>query len=103
MSTELTKEQWASTVYAVLAAHPDWVSDTINAMQAGVIEAIDHQKDRTLKVSLGLMEAVRTERRSKSRVHDRIIEAIEVCNFHPTPWSKSAIERETRNRDRKKE
>lgn len=101
--TEFTREQWASAVHAVLAAHPDWVADTVNAMQAGVVEALDRQKDRTLTVSLGLVEAVRTERRSKGRVHDRIIKAIEVSNFHPTPWSKSAIEQETRNRDRKKE
>lgn len=99
----LTPEGWATLVAMTLADHPDWVGVTVNAMQDGVVEAIERHKDRALTLSTGLMEAVRTERRAKGRVHDRVIDAIEVCNFHPTKWSAAAIEREKQNRDRQEQ
>lgn len=91
---EMTKDEWAAAVYAALAAHPDWAAATVEAMQAGILEAIDRQKDRTLKVSLGLVEALNSQPGAKKRDGQRIIDAIEVSQFHPTPWSAKMIERE---------
>lgn len=99
---ELTQGEWASVVYSVLADHPDWVATTVNALQEGVVQAIERQKDRALVLSLGLMEAVGNPLRGKRRNHDRIIDAIEASQLHPTKWSEAAIEREKQNRDRKK-
>lgn len=98
---ELSREEWASIVYSVLADHPDWVATTTEAMTAGVVQAVDRQKDRIMTLSLGLMEAVGNPLRGRRRDNDRIIAAIEVCNLHPTKWSAAAIEREKQNRDRK--
>lgn len=98
---ELTREEWASIVYSVLADHPEWIATTNESIQAGVEQAIDRQKDRTLTLSLGLMEAVGNPLRGKRRDNDRVIAAIEVSQFHPTKWSEAAIEREKQFRDRK--
>ena len=99
----MTEQEWASIVYKVLADHPDWVATTVNAVQEGVVQAIERQKDRTYTLSLGLIEAVGSPLRAKKRNHDRVIAAIEVSQFHPTKWSEAAIEREKQNRDRKQD
>jgi len=93
---ELTAQEWASVVYSTLAAHPDWVEITVTAIQQGVVEAIDRQKERTMKVGLGLMEALNSQPGAKRRDGQRIIEAIEVSQFHPTPWSAKMIDRENK-------
>lgn len=91
---EITEQEWASTVYAVLAAHPGWVASTVNAIQQGVVEAIEHQQDRSHTLSIGLMEALNTRPGAKRRVRQRIIDAVKVSHFHPTPWSSRILERE---------
>ena len=92
----LTPEGWAALVVTVLAEHPDWVALTVNATQEGVVEAIERQKDRALTLSTGLMEALNTRPGAKRRVSQRIIDAVQVSHFHPTPWSKKMIERENK-------
>jgi len=92
--SEMSKEEWAGVVVATLAAHPDWVAVTVEAMQAGVVEATDRQKDRALTLSTGLMKALNTRPGAKKRDRQRIIDAVQVSRSHPTPWSKKIIERE---------
>lgn len=92
---EMTTQEWAAIVHSTLAAHPDWVGVTVEAMQAGVVEAIDRQKDRVMTLSTGLMEALNSRPGAKTRDRQRIVDAIEVSQFHPTQWSAKMIERES--------
>lgn len=92
--TDLTPEQWASTVEAVLAAHPDWTAVTVRALQSGLMEALDHQQERISSLSLGLVEAINTRPGAKRRVPDRIVKAVRASNYHPTEWSADVIAKE---------
>lgn len=94
-----TEHEWDHLVSSVLADQPELAAVTVTAMQAGILIAVDRQRKRALTLSLGLHEALRTERRAKTRKHDVIIEAVEVSNLHPTKWSKEAIERERKAAD----
>lgn len=96
----MSKEEWASAVYAALAAHPDWAQVTVGAMQQGLLEALDRQKDRVSTLSWGLHQALSSTRKAKRRQRQKIIDAIEVSTLHPTVWSKAMIERETRDASR---
>jgi len=91
---KLTVEEWAATVAFVLAEHPEWMAATVNAVQKGVLVAQERQLDRISDLSLGLHEALRTERRAKTRRRDVIVKGIKASNIHPTVWSKEAIEKE---------
>ena len=93
----LTPQGWAALVVAVLTEHPDWMDVTVNAMQEGLMGAIERQKDRSLTLSTGLMEALNTRPGAKRRMSQRIIDAIQVSHYHPTPWSRRMIERETQS------
>jgi hypothetical protein len=98
---KIKPDQWFALVADVLASQPELLRTTVEAVQAGITAALDHQRERTVTLSIGLHEALRTERRAKTRKHDVIVEAIEVSNLHPSKWSKEAIERETRATDGK--
>ena len=91
---EMTPEEWAGVVCATLATHPDWASITVNAVQAGLLEALDRQKDRVSKLSWGLHQALSSTRKAKRRNRKMIVEAIVVSTLHPTKWSAAMIARE---------
>ena len=93
---DLSREEWVGVVASTLARHPDWAGVTVEAMQAGLTEAIDRQKDRVSDLSLGLVEALSTRPGSKRRNSDRIVQAIRVSNFYNTKWSAETIAKEER-------
>jgi hypothetical protein len=99
MDHEAARQHWRGLVTEVLAENPDFAADTVNAVQAGVMRAIERSQERCETVSMGLWAALLTERRAKTRRHNLIIDGIRATLMHPTPWSKHAIEREERNRD----
>lgn len=96
MTEKFDPERWAGIVAGVLADQPELASATVRGMQAGLFAALDRQKDRALTLSLGLHEALRTERRAKTRRGDVIIAAIEASNLYGSPWATEAIAREQR-------
>lgn len=85
---------WQAGVQATLREHPDWAAGTAQAMQAGLLNALDDSSKRASTLSLGLMEALDTKPGSKKRNGKRIVEAVEASEFHPTEWSKKVIARE---------
>ena len=91
---EMTEDEWASTVVEVLARHPDWAAGTVNAMQLGLLVAIDNQKDRVQSLSMGLYQALSSTRKAKRRNRKMIVDAIRVSTIHPTVWSEAMIARE---------
>jgi hypothetical protein len=94
MTKQFTREDWALFVTSVISEQPELVSTTVAAMQEGVLANRERQLDRIGDLSMGLHEALRTERRAKTRKHGVIIQAIEASNIHPTAWSKEAIAKE---------
>lgn len=82
-------------VEQTIAAHPEWVATTMAAVQSGIVEAIDRQKERSYLLSRGLVEALK-DRRSRKRNASSIVDAIQVSQFHPTPWSAKMIAKEER-------
>lgn len=98
----LSQQEWDAVVYAVLADHPDWLSTTVNAMQAGVAQAVERQRDRVATLSMGLHQALSHSRDSGRRDSQQIIDSVKASTLHPTKWSAWVIEREEQIRDRKK-
>lgn len=92
---EVSREEWASVVAATLADHPDWVDTTVQAMQAGMVEAIERQRDRVTVLSWGLYQALSTTRKAQRRDRQKIVQAIETSTLHPTVWSAAMIKKET--------
>lgn len=93
MST-LSRNEWATVVAEVLRAHPEFAAVTIQAMQEGILAALDRKSERLADVSMGLYEALRTKPGAARREREQIIKAIEASIFHPTTWSKDAIAKE---------
>lgn len=91
---EMTESEWSGIVYSVLADHPEWTAATVNAVQGGVVQAIERQKDRVSVLSWGLHQALSTTRKAKRRQRQKIVDAIEMSNLHPTVWSKAMIQKE---------
>lgn len=94
INKEIDKARWSARVVAVLAEHPGWAAATVQAVQAGVIEALDRQRARTEAVSMGLVEALNTKPGHVKRDHEVIIAAIEASIHNGSPWAKKMIERE---------
>jgi hypothetical protein len=94
MSDPLTRARWATVVADVIAEHPEWMSTTVEAVQAGILAAQERQLDRIADLSMGLIEAINTKPGHVKRNHGAIIKAIEASNVHPTVWSEKAIARE---------
>ena len=94
LDEEIARAKWMRTVVDVLADHPGWAASTVQAMQAGIMEALDREWARRETVSWGLMEALNTKPGQLKRDHERIIAGIEASNFCDTPWSKKMIARE---------
>lgn len=90
-----TRDEWAEIVSTVLSNQPELAATTVEAMQAGILNAQDRLRDRIADVSLGLVEALSTKRGQVRRNSERIITAIEASNVHPTKWSAETIARET--------
>jgi hypothetical protein len=91
---KITREEWADAVAGVIAAQPELASVTVDAMQAGILEAQERQLDRIADISMGLVEALNTKPGQVKRRHDVIVRAIEASNHHPTKWSAEMIVRE---------
>ena len=90
----ITKEQWQELVYEVLADHPDWAASTVDAMQGGLLQALERKQDRISDLSYGLYEALNTRRGSLRRDGQRIIAAINASQFANTKWSAETIAKE---------
>ena len=93
----LTRDEWAEIVSDVLAEHPEWAAATVQATQAGILEANSRLRDRLADVSLGLVEALNTKRGQVKRRRDMIVAAIEASTVHPTKWSAEMIAKENRD------
>jgi hypothetical protein len=91
---DVREDEWAALVVEVLADHPEYAAVTVQAMQAGILAAVDRRGERLVDVSMGLVEALNTKPGHGKRDHDRIIKAIEASNVHPTAWSAEAIAKE---------
>ncbi len=91
---KLTRDDWAEIVGSALTEHPEWASTTVEAMQAGILEANNRLRDRIADVSLGLVEALNTKRGQAKRRRDMIVTAIEASTVHPTKWSAEMIAKE---------
>lgn len=94
IENEIKKERWAAQVESMLADHPDFAAVTVQAMQQGLLAAIERVKERNVTVSWGLMEATQTKPGHKRRDHGRIIEAVEASNFSGSRWATETIENE---------
>jgi hypothetical protein len=89
-----TREQWADAVADVLARRPDWAAVTVQAMQAGILEANERLRDRVADVSMGLHEALSTKRGQVKRRPDVIVRAVEASTLSGTPWANDVIAKE---------
>lgn len=92
--TSFSEEEWAATVAYVLKEHPEYVSATVRAIQAGILAALDRKADRLATVSMGLVEALRTKPGQVRRNREQIVKAIEASTVFPSVWSTEAIEKE---------
>lgn len=92
---EITAEEWATLVAEILAQHPEFAAVTVQAMQAGIMAAVDRKAERLARTSLALVEALDTKPHHVKRDHARIIEGIKASTYHPTAWSQAAIIKET--------
>ncbi len=93
----LRKDAWLSLTADVIAEHPDWVGDTVMAVQTGVREAQERQMDRIEDLSMGLWQAVSTRPGAKRRDGETIAKAIETSTLAGSPWAQKAIEKERKN------
>lgn len=91
---KFTREEWADVVAGVIAAQPELVSVTVEAMQAGILEARERQLDRIADVSMGLVEALNTKPGHAKRRGDVIVRAIEASNVHGSRWAADMIAKE---------
>jgi hypothetical protein len=91
---KFTPEQWAAVVSDVLAQQPELAAVTVQAMQAGILEARERLADRVADVSMGLVEALRTKPGHVKRRHDVIVRAIEASTVRGSTWSAEMIARE---------
>jgi hypothetical protein len=94
MADNLSEGVWKALVTEVLTAHPEFAATTVEAMQRGLLAAIDHQRDRVVTVSMGLVEALNTQPHHVKRDHARIIAAIEASTYYTSKWSTEAIAKE---------
>ena len=91
---KFTTEEWATVVSDVLAQQPELAAATVQAMQAGILEAQERQLDRIADVSMGLVEALSTKPGQVKRRRDVIVRAIEASTVHGSKWSAAMIARE---------
>lgn len=91
---EITAEEWAAIVAHVLKEHPEFAAVTVQAMQAGIMAAVDRRAERLVRTSLALVEALNTKPHHVKRDHARIIDGIKASTYHPTAWSQAAIIKE---------
>ena len=94
MTEKIDPEEWAQLVASVLADRPELAAITVQAMQAGLLAAVDRQRTRNETLSMGLYEALNTMPKHVRRDHERIIKAVEASNLHSTPWAEKMIARE---------
>jgi hypothetical protein len=94
VTEKLDPEEWKSIVAEVLTAQPELAAATVQAMQAGILAALNRRSDRLADVSLGLAEAIRTKPGQAGRNRALIVRAIEASTVHPTKWSEAAISKE---------
>lgn len=92
---EFTREQWADAVAEVISLHPEWVAATVNAVQAGILEANERLRDRVADVSMGLHQALITKPGHVKRRHDVIVRAIEASTLCGSKWADETIARES--------
>jgi hypothetical protein len=92
---KLTRDQWAATVADVIAEHPEWMAATVNAVQAGILEAQERQLGRIADVSMGLVEALNTKPGHVKRNHAAIVRAVEASNVHGSKWAEAMISKES--------
>lgn len=90
----VTSDQWFDIVAETLTEHPEFASATVQAMQDGLLRALDRKSERLAVVSLALVEALNTKPEHVKRDHDRIVAGITASNYHPTKWSAEMIARE---------
>lgn len=91
---EIERARWMATVVETLAEHPDWAATTVQAMQAGLLEALDRELTKRETVSWGLKEALDTRPGAVKRDHGLVIAAIEASTFRGTAWAKKMTEKE---------
>jgi hypothetical protein len=86
--------RWASIVSDVLARQPELAAVTVQAMQAGIIEANERLADRVADVSMGLVQALSTKPGHVKRRSDMIVRAIEASTVRGSKWAAGAIAKE---------
>ena len=91
---KITRDEWATLVAEVIREQPEYAAATVQAMQAGILAALDRKAGRLVDVSLGLVEALNTKPGHVRRNHASIIRAIEASTVHPSAWSAEAIAKE---------
>lgn len=89
-----TEMQWRVFVGRVIANQPELISPTVEGLQDGTLTALERQRERAFTLSLGLVEALNSKPGAVRRDRERIVAAVKVSQFHPTPWSKKIINRE---------
>lgn len=92
---KITPEEWGDIVSDALAGQPELAAVTVQAMQAGIIEANERLRDRVADVSMGLVEALSTKPGQVKRRSEAILRAIEASTVCGSKWADEMIAKET--------
>lgn len=92
--TKISAGEWYEVIATTLAQQPELAATTVQAMQAGLIEALDRQQERNADLSMGLWQAMTTKPHHVKRDHAAIVRAIEASTLYGSAWAKQAIEKE---------